>query len=1468
MSTGRHIAPDRRSAFNSLRKMPSTLFRNDKPDDSLSQKKPRRRGALASFLGRKSPVEKAPQNKQRPSCGPDPFVRPEGVPSVRHHSPQPPFGSISSPGPSRDRTTSIRSQTPDSIRVFHTVHIDDVDSLDDPLIDDDGTRLSVLEKASRVTLDGDKVPMRHASLAFRPKTPQLTVLTETYEPEQPTLLPSFPTPEPEVPPKVQPRLAKEKTRSRVWGVFSSKRISKSKAASQSPPSQRSWYDSVYQPSRRVTVSQPSNRTVQSSIRTSDSQPASRPSLANTVGRSSMSQPSRPTTQFRPPTLHITHPSQDGELPPSIPPRSFVNDPDSPFIARNKPAPSQPTSILVNRQPIETASRHLTSSATNRKSLPKRKSLAGLFGISLKRSIDRLRPALPSPAMCDPLTPSRMSIAANMMDDTSPDTLAFYSRQGTRSGFNGHGNLLHPDGEQLMESSGLIPAHIHDVTSATNHLQDLVESMDASFSLCKHRGEPGTPTPLRRARSGAFKPAARPTRPGSRSGRASAPPVSPSKAIAHSIGRVLDNHSRPTTPVKSPVKSIVQSFRDSIGRSPGRASVVSSHLPRTNSTTSDMSDTSAAASSYAQPSPSQGLDTSCDFKGRSSPQSMRSMEPDALTQPPSAFSFSHTRIGSRPPILDLDFGSRPSLMFSDMLGQFRSSKSSRSSGRSVNQSTRSSDRTTFDFAAEFAALTASRDSTQSVGDTLDIARSIEFSTDSPHAALAQLEEVLESRKNSVETLRGRERLSNLPFQGRIEFQMGVRARNISRPSPGPPPPFALPPTPEGPLDIDHRKQPSVISFASMSSLGAPLAHIDRGHVNYFEQVFAAGTAPPPLPSLPSIGRRMNMSHHRRMSSEISASSFMSAESSIFHTHGRGSSSGSIVGRSDWASQRRASCDSDAMARLGSIARLGRPGLGERMFEGVDESSTVESGTRESETGYSIVASPTFGTRPYSFASSTDETVDPSTEEDVSFFGRNHERNRSFAIMSRPMSRATFNESRVNDTFDFIDGPSKRGAVEVGIVDSYAGDSESDSPASLTGGPVHSTPLERDIPLPRARHRPAALYLLDDGDETPGLISPSDLTEVSSLFSLDTARGSNPPPGYRREKGSITSIVQVHPTIREETSQKSLREPGGSDDPRSAWELVQELNARHWNDLGDVASSLLTESPVYSLYTSPEAPPVPHTRAEIEAILADSQATYKLLDNVFKSDKPVGLHRRKISLNDTRAAVAPYGVHPAPLETRFRSQRSTGQRVSPLLAEFARDVSPLPRILASAQPPTRQESKVSPPPPETRPRVTSSVRRDNLGWGRRRNSDEPAGNAPAVTTKAPASATLGSFPSFLAYSPSVPPQPTHKKAETVSSHPTHRHPLIMAKVPPKRVQKRIHVKTDSKGSPMSVHSSSSRTCLAPRPESAPLSARPSNIPKPRRVHKIKSSPEIGRKRNKENGRAPAPPFVLAPPPPLRV
>lgn len=371
----------------------------------------------------------------------------------------------------------------------------------------------------------------------------------------------------------------------------------------------------------------------------------------------------------------------------------------------------------------------------------------------------------------------------------------------------------------------------------------------------------------------------------------------------------------------------------------------------------------------------------------------------------------------------------------------------------------------------------------------------------------------------------------------------------------------------------------------------------------------------------------------------------------------------------------------------------------------------------------------------------------------------------------------------------------------------------------------------------------------------------MTEVSSLFSIDTARASNPPPGFpshTRERGSITSIVHVHPTIREEASQTTIRGPHASHDDeeaRAAWELVQDLHARKWGDLGDVAQSLLTRSPY-----GPTQPPVPHSRAEIEAILAESVATYKPL-----GDKLGRVHRRKSSLNSTRSAVAPYGLQPAPLETRFQSRRASGETVSPLLAEFARDVVPLPRPEVKA-PDTKPVSDV-------RTGVPSDVRRDNLGWGRRRYSDEPAPSLPTVVLgKKPMSATQASFPSFLAFSPA----PASNPSQLGHTHQKHTSKPVMSSLPgpPRaakpvakpvtkpRVQKRIHVKTDSKGSPVSVHNLPTRN-LSPRPDSAPLGTRSGNVANSRRVHKTKSSPEARRtkKADKENVRAPL--FVLPAP-----
>lgn len=175
MSTGRHhLAPDAhnytvgpRSAFNSLRKMPSALFRSEKPrtpDEpvpSLREKKPLRR-ALAGLLGRskptppplpafKSPNEThvkrsaiVPEHKQRPSCGPDPFVRPvpEGVRVIQHaHSPPPKPSSVKAMEAERHGSVRSRKYGPArpiarSMRGITTINIDDVDNLDDPLVDE------------------------------------------------------------------------------------------------------------------------------------------------------------------------------------------------------------------------------------------------------------------------------------------------------------------------------------------------------------------------------------------------------------------------------------------------------------------------------------------------------------------------------------------------------------------------------------------------------------------------------------------------------------------------------------------------------------------------------------------------------------------------------------------------------------------------------------------------------------------------------------------------------------------------------------------------------------------------------------------------------------------------------------------------------------------------------------------------------------------------------------------------------------------------------------------------------------------------------------------------------------------------------------------------------------------------------------------------------------------------------------
>lgn len=140
-----------------------------------------------------------------------------------------------------------------------------------------------------------------------------------------------------------------------------------------------------------------------------------------------------------------------------------------------------------------------------------------------------------------------------------------------------------------------------------------------------------------------------------------------------------------------------------------------------------------------------------------------------------------------------------------------------------------------------------------------------------------------------------------------------------------------------------------------------------------------------------------------------------------------------------------------------------------------------------------------------------------------------------------------------------------------VRSLLGDSYSrPGPAVLRHQPTSKTTQTR------ARlSRPPRLDLVESEMPTPSLTSPS-TSDSASLFSLDT-RPSNPPQAgfvrsrfqHHQQKASITSVVQIHPTIREETSLSNLRKASGVADgqdrsslelPADAWELQDDMGGR--------------------------------------------------------------------------------------------------------------------------------------------------------------------------------------------------------------------------------------------------------------------------------------------------------------------
>lgn len=144
----------------------------------------------------------------------------------------------------------------------------------------------------------------------------------------------------------------------------------------------------------------------------------------------------------------------------------------------------------------------------------------------------------------------------------------------------------------------------------------------------------------------------------------------------------------------------------------------------------------------------------------------------------------------------------------------------------------------------------------------------------------------------------------------------------------------------------------------------------------------------------------------------------------------------------------------------------------------------------------------------------------------------------------------------------------------------------------------------------------------------------------------------------------------------------------------------------------------------------------------------------------------------TVKKSRASSSPYSTQPPALVTRYQNKRGSSSskdklpRISPLLTEFARDCtpSPLPSVIESH---VKVKDMSSNP---ARASISPSVRRRNLGWARRRNSDEPTPNQRLSMPPKPSSAVESTFPSCLSFSPQTRYDAHEGKAPPATSIPS--------------------------------------------------------------------------------------------------
>lgn len=397
---------------------------------------------------------------------------------------------------------------------------------------------------------------------------------------------------------------------------------------------------------------------------------------------------------------------------------------------------------------------------------------------------------------------------------------------------------------------------------------------------------------------------------------------------------------------------------------------------------------------------------------------------------------HSRNGSKPPRISLEFdnSSRSSLSwFPAYLRRGGSSTSEQS----------------FNFDQTLAGLNSGVPPRASFLEALSFTPLLDANDSSPFKPLPVLSEEYHQRasKRSLGSKASRRNLTALPqpappFRGQLAFQKFIEqtkawpADQVLRPS-GPPPPFALPLPPASSRLRGHGKDDSVVSLATMSSFGGLVDIPSREYPTYFDMAFG----PPEVPSLPTVSRsarrRAVFEHHgarirherRRCNTAESVEvSLLSGSATASATSlGRQVSTDSTIGRTDWAAQRRLSYDSV------NFAQLGRPGLGDRMFQ-VDSNVALGESTRSGDTG------PSTATVRLSYGSEW-SSCDPRSDSD-SLFATVEEQDASVFWLKgvRPISEVSDESSNVHvdDTFDgHAPRPSPYG---MGVIESYMADSE--------------------------------------------------------------------------------------------------------------------------------------------------------------------------------------------------------------------------------------------------------------------------------------------------------------------------------------------------------------------------------------------------------------------------------------------